>query len=169
VIEFAYSPNRAATVAVTCLATAGTVLLTYLAFTLDQPINGRGIQLTVRQGRILFGVFPCLMPIGLIPLFALLYASFAFKRRVALTSQSIILPKPTRMGLSREEIEISFASIRRAVRMPFIGSTEVLRIEYENGVVNIPSNMFTSSRWFAELCELVAKATAADESGRGDA
>jgi hypothetical protein len=165
IVEFDYRPKRFATVAVTCLAAAGAALLTYFALTLDRPINAKGIQLTARQGRVLFGVLACLTPVGLIPLVAMVYASFAFDRRVAVTSTSIILPKPTRMGLSREEIEIPFAAIRRVARMPFIGTTEVLRIEHDEGVVSIPSNMFASARQFSELCDLMNTKPSAKERG----
>jgi hypothetical protein len=169
VVEFDYRPKRAATMAVTCLAVAGAGLLTYFAFTLDRPINVKGIQLTARQCRILFGTIACLTPIGLIPLIALVYAAFAFERRVALTSTSILLPKPTRMGLSREEIEIPFVSIRSAARTPFMGRTEVLRIDHDGGAVSIPSNMFADSGHFSQLCAMVQKAVSMAQSGQGSA
>jgi hypothetical protein len=122
------------------------------------PINVNGIQLTARQGRIVFGLFACLSPIGIVPLIATVYVAFARNRRVTLTSKSIILPRPTRMGLSCEETEIPFESIVAADLVHFMGRAKVLRIRHRGGVAGIPSNMFSRLEHFKQLCELLQQA-----------
>ena len=134
--------------------------MTYFAITLDQPINVQGIQLTPEQGRILFGVLACLSPISLVLLTWMLVVSFTSQRRVALSATSILLPKPTRIGLSTDEIEIPFEQIYHAEVRPFMGSTQLLRLEHQHGVVSIPSNMFADKQHFATLSELVLKTIA---------
>jgi len=143
-------------VALFLLAFAGAAVLTYFAIFLDRPVNARGVQLTPLQGRILFGVFAALSPIGLFCLGAMVYAAFARDRRVALTATHLIVPKPTRMGLSRDEIQIPLHSLASASVHAFIGETRILRLEQAAGpVVNIPSNMFRERAEFDDLCHRV--------------
>ena len=158
IIEFDYRPQRVKLIAVTLLATAGVALLTYGALTLGGPIDIKGFRLTRRQGRMFFGIFACLSAAGLVPLLAGIWVSVFRNRRVALLSQSIVLPKPTLTGLSCKEIEIDFASIYSVQICDFIGGCKLLRMDHQDGVTCIPSNMIADSNRFVQLCELIREA-----------
>ena len=119
VAEFDYRPGRIKAVLLTCLVLAGVGLFVCFAFNLAQPIAVLGIQFTARQGRIFFGVFACLSVIGVVPMAGMVHLAFIGKRRVALTATAILAPRPTRFGLSREEIAIP-------VRVDSFGGTATL-------------------------------------------
>ena len=153
--QFDYRPSRWQTVTLFVLASSGAVMLAYFALTLDRPVNARGFQLTPKQGKWLFGVFAALSPIGLFCLGAMVYVAYAYDRRIALTSTHLILPKPTRLGMSRDEIHIPLESVSNLSVHDFIGATQVLRIDYSEGVVNVPSNMFGNVTVFHEMCRAV--------------
>ena len=156
--QFDYRPRRWQTVALFLLALAGGLVLTYFAITTDGPVDFRGFQLTQRQARILFGVVAALMPFGLICLGGMVYVDFAYDRRVALTGDHLILPRPTRMGFSRDEIQIPFDAISLVTIHTFIGSTKLLRLDHTGGAVSIPSNMLRTRAEFDELCAAVQEA-----------
>jgi hypothetical protein len=159
VTQFDYRPPRLQAIGLFLLAFSGAMLLTYFAIFLDRPVNVLGFSLSPSRGRIVFGVFATLSPIGLFPLAAMIYIAFAYDRRVALTETHVILPKPTRMGLSRDEILIPLDSIVSATVRPFIGTTHTLRFETADGtVVNIPSNMFRSRVEFNHFCHEIQQA-----------
>ncbi len=158
--QFDYRPHRWKTVGLFLLAFGGTVLLTYFAIAIDEPLRVRGFQLSQTQARILFGAFAALSPIGLFGLGAMVYVAFVFDRRVALTDKQLILPRPTRLGLSRQEIQIPWDAISQTSVCDFIGTTKLLRLIYAGRVVNIPSNMFRRRAEFDELCLAVQKAVA---------
>ena len=156
--QFDYRPNKWQSVLLFGLALAGATLLTFFAFTLNRPVNVVGIQLTPEQGRMLLGAFSAFSPIGLFCLGAMVYVAFSYDRRVALTDTHLILPKPTRMGLSRDEIHIPLESISLVGVRDFIGTAKLLRIDHSNGVVNIPSNMFRNITIFHEMCQTIEDA-----------
>jgi hypothetical protein len=157
--QFDYRPVRWQSVAIFALALSGAVLLTFLAFTLDRPVNVSEVELTPEQGRMLFGAFAALSPISLFALGAMVFVAFTYDRRIALTNTHVILPKPTRIGLSRDEIQIPLESISQvSVQDYFIGTTKMLRLDHSAGVVNIPSNMFRNISIFHEMCRTIEDA-----------
>ena len=156
--QFDYRPRKWQTVAMFFVALAGSVVLTYFAITLDGPVDARGFQLTQTQARILFGVVAALTPFGLFCLGGMVYVAFAYDRRVALTGDHLILPRPTRMGFSRGEIQIPFDAIWLVTIHQFIGSTKLLRLDHTTVAVSIPSNMFQSRADFDDLCRAVQEA-----------
>lgn len=158
VSQFDYRPPRLQAVGLFLLAFSGAMVLTYFAIFLDRPVDVVGFSLNPSQGRILFGLFAALSPIGLFPLAAMIYVAFAYNRRVALTETHVILPKPTRMGLSRDEIQIPLDSIVAVTVRPFVGATHTLRFETVDGtVVSLPSNMFRSRVEFDNFCHEVRR------------
>lgn len=158
VVEFVYRPNRIQAVVLFCLATTGTILFTYFAIYLDTPINVKGFELTARQGRVLFGIFAALSPIGLFALLGTVYLAFGTARRVALTRNSMFVPRPTGIGLSSVEIELPFESIHTAEIVPFVGNALNLRLVHQDGVIQLFSNMFENRQTFAQLAKLVQNA-----------
>jgi hypothetical protein len=163
--QFDYRPHRLKLMVLFLLAAAGTCVLSYLAVAPGGPIRVRGFQLTQAQTRILFKTFALLSPVGLIPLGALVFVAFAYDRRVAVTTSSLILPRPTRLGLSCDEIEIPLRSITKTGVHDFLGSTKVFRIEYQRRIVHIPANMFRDKKTFEELTSVLLKAIAAARTG----
>ena len=158
--QYDYRPHKWQTAALFLLALGGELLLAYFALFLDGPINVRGFRLNQTQGRIFFGVFAVFSSIGLFSLGAMVYVAFAYDRRVALTRTHVILPKPTRMGLSRDEIHIPFDTIGFVSVDEFIGATRLLRLDYSNGTVSIASNLFRNREEFEDLCRSVQEAVA---------
>lgn len=159
VAEFDYRPSRVKTMMLAFLTMSGACLLIHFACTLDRPLNVKGIQLAPQSGRIFFGIVAGISMLGLIPLLMMVYVAFAWDRRVAITPTALILPRPTRMGLSREEIEILLTSIHSLHIVPFIGRTRLLRIHYNDTAIHVPSNMFASERVFDELYQTLQTAT----------
>jgi hypothetical protein len=158
--EFDYRPHRLRTVFVFLLALAGAVLFVYFALCWDGPLDAGFFELTEPQARILFGILAVLSPLGLIPLGGVMYVAYACDRRVAITGSSLILPRPTAMGLSCDEIEIPLRSILHTSICDFIGSTKLLRIQWESGTIHIPSNMFHDRKVFADMVEYLCEAAA---------
>ena len=156
--EFDYRPNRLQTLVLFLLACAGEAIFCYLACNLDEPVDVKGFRLTARQGRLLMTGFAFLGPIGLLALGSALVSSLFQQRRVAITEDSLILPKPTWHGLGTTEIEVPFATIKAATVCPFIGNSRLLRVEREAGAISIPNNMFPQRRDFEELVTLLSAA-----------
>lgn len=102
-------------------------------------------------------------PLGIAALAMLLVSSFGPSRRIAFTDHSILLPKPSRLGISRQEIELPFAEIDSVNVVPFIGHTTLLSLVHRSGKISIPSNMFVNPRDFDEIRELLAIALAHDD------
>ena len=169
--EFEYRPNRLQTALLFVLASAGEAMFCYFAVFLNQPVNVRGFQLTAAQARLLMAGFAVIGPIGLVALGAPLVSSMIHKRRIALTKESLILPKPSWHGLSTAEIEVPYASIISTTICPFIGKSLLLRLELESGAISIPNNMFpkrTDFDTFADLLSDARKATAERTSAAQD-
>lgn len=139
--------------------------MTYFAVFLDGPIQIHGFRLNQLQGKIFFGVFAVLSTVGLCCLCTMVFAAFVHKRRVALTKTHLILPKPTRMGLSRNEIQIPFDAIAFMAVGKFIGRTQLLRLEYLDGTIHIPSNMLRNREEFDDLCQAVRQFSANAANG----
>ena len=158
IIQFEYRPQRIKLIAVTILATTGVALLTYCTLTLSGPIDVKGFRLSRQQGRVFFGVFACLSAAGLVPLLTGVWVSVFRDRRVALSSQSIVLPKPSLTGLSCKEIEIAFVSIYSVQICDFIGGCKLISMDHQDGVTCIPSNMIADSLRFVQLYELIREA-----------
>ena len=114
---------------------------------------------------MLFGTIAVLSSLGLVALGSLVYVAFAYDRRVAVTTTSLVLPRPTRLGLSCDEIEIPLKSVLTTGIHDFIGSSKVLRIQYDTGVIHIPSNMFQNKKAFAEMVDVLAEAIERNQSG----
>jgi hypothetical protein len=70
---------------------------------------------------MLFGVAAVLCSLSLPLLGSMVYVAFAYDRRVALTENHLILPRPTRMGLSQDEIQIPFDAVLLVSVHKFIG------------------------------------------------
>ena len=151
--EFDYSPGRIKTLFLGCLATAGAVM--FVCFALFLP---------AREDRVLFGVLACLSPIGVFFVLGNVYMAFASKRRIALTPTSVLMPRPTRLGMSCEEIEIPFTSIRSAEVRDFMQKQNFLRIEYDGGIAGIMRNMLRQPNQFDRLHELIQSAVAEVQS-----
>ena len=162
--QFDYQPRKWQMIVLFLLATAGVVLLTYFAFNQQGNANVRGFQLSQRQGRTLFGIGAVVVSFGLPLLGLMVYAAFTEPRRIALTKTHLVLPRPSRIGLSREEIQIPFDTVLLVTVHKFVGPTMLLRLDYVDGGVSIPSNMIGSRKDFDELCKEV-KAAVASASG----
>jgi hypothetical protein len=144
--EFPYRAGRLTTGFLLALACAGAVLCACFALYSQEGVRHalRGIELTRTQFRVLTGIVAILSPVGIVPLALLFLDTFRHPRRVAFTADSVILPKPSRLGLSREEIELPFDEIRFAEIEPFMGRTKVLMMVNRAGVIYVPSNMFAA-------------------------
>jgi hypothetical protein len=155
IVEFDYRPNPRLVSGLFLLALAGTALFGYFSFRIEGGANIRGVALTEQQLRWLFRVLLVLSPIGLAALGSAVYVAWFGRQRIALTRESLLVPKPTRLGLTSEELEIAFAEILDVSVRDFIGSARVLRIEHAAGEVSIASNMFRSKRTFDEVVQRV--------------
>lgn len=158
ICEFEYRPNRLQTALLFALVCAGEAMFCYLALFLDQPVNVRGIQLTAEQARMVIGGFAFVGPIGVVALGSLLVSGIVHKRRIVLTHDSLILPKPSWHGLSTSEIEVPFTRIVGVIRFPMSGNALCLKLELESGAIAIPCNMFPQRPNFETLVVLLVDA-----------
>ncbi len=161
--EFDIRPNRVALVILFCLSLAGEALFIYFTITLDRPLELFGKQFTPQQGRIYFGAFACLGPIGLITLFWGVYLTFTRPLLISVTDKSIILPKQTRMGYSSEQVEIPFESIQSVQLRSIALFSKLIQIKYQKSVDVIPGytpvlNMLVSKKLLNDLNESIQKA-----------
>jgi hypothetical protein len=154
--EFPYRQNPLQMALLFVLALAGTVVLGYFALYADKGANLKGIELTRTQFRLLMGAFAVLSPLGLIGLGWGFVRSLTSKGRVAFTHDSIILPKPSRLGLSEDEIELPFDEIRAVQVVPFIRKTKVLQIITETGYLSLLETMFRNRRDFTTIGKFLA-------------
>jgi hypothetical protein len=127
-------------------------LLGYLSTHVQGGVKVHGIQLTEEQTRWLLRIFFLLSLFFAFVIVPLLFVFLFGNQRIALTRESILLPKPTRLGLSSEESEICFADIQ-SIDVRAFASTKLLRIEYIGGVVSIMSNMLRDKRMFNDLVD----------------
>lgn len=161
-----YRPNRWLILFLTALATIGNVIVAYLAVTHRGPLDTVRLQLTEFQARLLFTITALGMPFGIFCLAGMAWIAWRQDRRVVLTSTSLIVPRPSRLGFSNDELRLPLDGISRVYETDFIGSTKLIRIEYGSDVLHIPSNMLANRQVFGELLN---RLTAACQQGAGHA
>jgi hypothetical protein len=143
------------------LAGGGFALFLYFAiFPLPKPGKVYGIELSPSQFQIVAGALAAIGLIGLGFLAVGLVSSLTHHSRIALTANSIILPKPDWWGNSwgEEEMELRFDEITSTKVVPFVGYAVRLEIIHSGGKVGIPSNMLPSRREFNLLTQLLSVA-----------
>ena len=139
--EYPYRIGRGPAVAMAILIPSGTLVIGFFALHAREGANLRGIGLSPDQFRLMLGV------VGLLSLFSwflmgqIVVDSFVGSRRVAITRDSLILPRPSRSGMSKDEVELPFERIQAVGIAPFIGKTRIIRIVHDDGVIAIPGNM----------------------------
>jgi len=158
--QYDYRPRKLQVIVLFLLASTGVAISVYFASTHQGPFDAKGLRLTQVQSRILFGVAAGICSLSVPLLGSMVYVAFAYDRRIALTADYLILPRPTRMGLSRDEIQIPFDQVLLVSVHKFIGPTMLLRLDYLGGVVSVPSNMISRRAEFDQLCRDVEDAVA---------
>ncbi len=153
--EFDYRPHRLKTLAVFLFYCGVTALVGCTWMFVKGGVVLNGIPLTETQFRrfqltLAFLFLPVPAYTG-----ALIFVAFFRDRRIALTLNTIILPKQSGLGLSSEEIEISFAEIASVAVWDINRWTKALRIEHRRGVVYIFSNMFHDIQIFQHVAAFV--------------
>jgi hypothetical protein len=156
--EFAYRPSPQKSVGILLLASCGIALIGYLSFNFEGGAEIGGLQLTERQMRWFFRVICFLSPIGLVEQVSVVYFAFFRHRRIALTDDSVILPKQRRIFQSSEEIEIRFADITNISIRILAFPVRILRIEHKGGVVAIPIERLPSRKAFEEVSAAIQTA-----------
>lgn len=161
--EFRYRLSRVQLVVMFPLVVCGAALFLYFAiYPPQKPVMVHGIQLSPAEFRIVMGVFAAMAPVGLGFMAVALVSSFTHHSRIALTANSIILPKPDWWGNSwgEDEMELQFDEITSVDVVPFVGRAIRLEITHSEGKVGIPSNMLSNRREFDLLAQLLATAIA---------
>jgi hypothetical protein len=156
--HYDYRPRLWSLVCLFAFVTPGTILLAYFASTADGPQMIKGVQWTAAEVTVLYTVGAVVASIGCISIAFLILVAAGPPTRVALTTDAILLPRPTRIGFSREEISIPLDAFVNVSVEDFIGSTKVLRILHGGGTIFVPSNMLASRARFDELCAAVVNA-----------
>ena len=159
--EFRYRLNPIQQMLLLPLAGCGFALFLYFAiFPLPKPGKVSGIELSPQQFQMLSGALAVLGLIGLGFLAVGLVSSLTHKNRIALTADSIILPKPDWWGNAwgEEEMELRFDEITSTKVVPFVGYAVRLEIIHSGGKVGIPSNMFRSRQEYNLLAQLLSAA-----------
>jgi hypothetical protein len=105
-------------------------------------------------------VCAAIFPLGVIWLAALLVYSFIGKSRITFTKESIIFPKPNRLGVSSRVLELPFKEIRSVNIKTFSGGTKLLEIVHTSGRAFLVNNMFPTRRDFEAVCTLLSEAFA---------
>ena len=146
--EFDYRPSLWVMVLLAVLVFAGCVLLTYLAVTVQAGVKIRGIQLTLKATQYLFGIAAALS-VGSLPIFLWLLYDILFlpARRIALTETGILLPRPSRSGMSREEVYIPFADLL-AVQLTTFRGQRWLALVHRQQSIMIVSAMLPTRKAF---------------------
>jgi hypothetical protein len=94
------------------LVTLGTLVFGLLAVYPDEGASLKGIALSRDQFRLLMGGIAVLSVLLSWPLMVrMLIDSFQGTRRIAFTHDSVILPGPSRTGMSKDEVELPFDKI----------------------------------------------------------
>ncbi len=167
--EFDYRPHPALAVAMVPCCCGGIAVGWWLTF--YPPAEGigsalRGIWLSQQQTRWLGIFLLAASPISVLAAIGLIRIAFFSERRVAITEDSLIVPRPTRMGVSCDEIEILFSEITGVALADEANGVHCLRIDHAGGKVFLAANMFRSRRVFDAMARAVMKAVggeAADE------
>ncbi|HVC96297.1 MAG TPA: hypothetical protein VND64_21615 [Pirellulales bacterium] len=161
--QIAYRPRRWLMAILLALVCAGEGLFCYFAVTNDRPGDVLGFRLSAHGMRIAFGILAGLGTVGLVAMTANLVISFKQPRRIVLTAKSVILPKPDRLGISREEIEIPF---RELLAVEAITSGSLLArlrgvcLIWHGGKAVLMEVMFPSTREFDRTVALLQSAFA---------
>jgi hypothetical protein len=159
--EFPYRPNRLTTAALFAMALCGSFLVGYFAlYPGNTPVKASGFELTPAQFHAVMIVFAPIVSIGAVGLGALLVYSFIGKSRITFTKESVIIPKPTRIGVSSQVLEIPFNEIRAVNIKTFTGGTKLLEIVHTSGQAFLVNNMFPTRRDFEAVRRLSSEAFA---------
>ena len=129
-------------------------MLIWLAFNAGGPADVKGIELSNKQARVVFGLIAAVVPIGVVMLLINLLHPLVHPRRIAIARTGIILPKPSRSGVSTEEILIRYGDILGAAvcKMSWSsGGYRWLTIQYRDGTLSVLSLMLPSRRMFDEI------------------
>jgi hypothetical protein len=159
--EFRYRLNPWQYAVLLPLAAGGAGAFLYFAICPPSgPVTVEGLELTPTQCRVVMAVLAAIAPVGVASLALGLISSLLYPGRIALTADSIILPKPKWWGTASgdESMELRFSDIRSAQVMPFVARTVHLRITHHGGRVSIFSNMLPSRQEFDLLAQLVITA-----------
>jgi hypothetical protein len=159
--EFDYRPHPALAVAMIPCCCGGIAIGWWLAF--YPPVGGIGselrhIWLSQQQTRWLGTFLLAASPISVLAVIGLIRVAFFSERRVAITEDSLIVPKPTRMGVSCDEIEILFSEITRVALTNDVNGVRCLRIDHPGRKVYLAGNMFRSRGIFDAMAQAVMKA-----------
>lgn len=164
--EFDHRPHPAVAVLMVFCCAGGIAIGGFLAA--YPPANGirselRGIALSQEQTRW-FGIFLLVAsPITLLGTIGLIRMAFLSERRVAITERSLIVPKPTRLGVSLDEIEIPLDAITGLSLDDRTTGGRGLWIIHTGGRVFLAASMFRSRREFDAMARAVMKAAGQDD------
>jgi len=149
--EFRYRPNHFKSAILFLLAFGGFCLFVYFAMNPGEtPVRWGGIELTPSQFQCIAVTFAVLSPVGLVFLGIQFVFNLLHNPRIAFTSDSLILPKPTRLGVSSLEIEVPFSDIDSVSMKSFVGTARMLQMrrKCDGRSLFILSNMFANNREF---------------------
>jgi hypothetical protein len=141
-----------------CCATG--LFLYFAICRLSQVVVLGNIEMTPTQVQLVMGTLAALTLMGTIFAVRRTLANPESAGRIALTADSIILPKPNEWGTAwgEEEMELPLDDVISAEVVPFVGYAVQLRITYSGGQVGIPSNMLPTRRDFNLLSQLLSAA-----------
>lgn len=164
--EFDHRPHPAVAVLMAFCCAGGIAIGGFLAA--YPPAKGirselRGIALSQTQTRWLGIVLLVASPISVIVAIGLIRISFLSRRRVAITEGSLIVPKPSRTGVSLDEIEIPLDAITGLSLDDHTTGGRGLWIIHTGGRVFLAANMFRSRREFDAMARAVMKAAGQDD------
>jgi hypothetical protein len=158
IYQFPYRMNPVVVALVIPLVFSGAALCLYFAiYPGEKNIDFKGIPITPTQFRYLMGTIALTSPFTLFLMAKALMASLRGPLNIALTEQSIFVPKPDWWGICSGPslIELRYDDIVSAEVVPFVGRTKQLKITFLGGMVGIPSNMLPTRRDFDLLTQLL--------------
>jgi hypothetical protein len=147
IIEFRYGGNRNQLLFLLIVTSFGWGLLIFFAL---RPL-GDDATLKARFNHYVIVTAASFSWIGWVSLCIHFISTFTHKMRVAVTSFSIIRPKSTLIGISKEETEIPFESILDVRVEPLIGNAKAIQIYHDGTKTAIPSNMLPNRQDFENL------------------
>jgi hypothetical protein len=146
--EFEYRPSRPQALLLFVMVCLGQALLVW--FAIEEPKDPA--QNLDREGfrRLMTGM-ACIAPLSVVGFAVVVWSSFFQKRRIALTADSIIVPKPRWHGMSNAEVEIPFGAIThfQIRRGPY--RQDGIHLRYAGGKVAVLSIMIPTRREFEDL------------------
>ena len=161
--EFPYRPNPRQGLFMVVLASGGFPLGWILFFHPDL-----GGELPVAVGtfvKYFFGAVLVLSPMVALALLTSIVHPMIYPRRVAFTADSVILPKPSRLGLSTQEIEVRFDSIEKVELRVLIDW--ILIVHHCEGVFTLTSVMFPTKALSQQVLNRFTDALAAVRTDLG--